>query len=294
MFRDGEIFLPKARWVKLVMHRPFQGAVKNVTVSLSGDHWYASIQTEREVEDPVDLLADPEAVELGGDIGIVNALALSDGTVYDLPRMTDREKRREAALARRVSRRKKGSKNRLRAQRDLRRFKAKIVRRRRDAKHKMTTDIVRRCDILYLEDLKLCNMTASARGTVEEPGSNVAQKAGLNRAILDVSPGETRMQLEYKMRRKGGTVILVPAPYTSQRCSSCGHVEAENRPDRDTFLCVSCGHSACADANASANILHLGRQARSTGGHPGLACGSNLAGGCKQETFGSSQAAEAA
>ncbi|NTF16858.1 transposase [Agrobacterium rubi] len=289
----NRIFLPKAGWVNLVMHRPILGTVKNVTVSLSGDHWYASVQTERDIEEPIDLLANPDAVELGGDIGVVNALALSDGTVYDLPRMSDKEKRREAALAKRVSRRKKGSRNRLRAQRDLRRFKAKIVRRRRDAKHRMTTDVVRRCDILYLEDLKLRNMTASARGTVDNPGSNVAQKSGLNRAILDVSPSETRLQFEYKMRRKGGAVMLVAAPHTSQRCAECGHTAAENRPNRDTFLCVSCGHAACADANASANIYYLGRKSR-TGGLPGLACGSNLVEGRKQEEDGSSRAAKAA
>ncbi|UWU16610.1 transposase (plasmid) [Rhizobium sullae] len=233
-FGEKGILLPKAGWVKLVLHRPF--------------------------------------------LGVVNALALSDGTVYDLPRMTEKEKRREANLARRVSRRSRGSKNRLRAQRDLRRFRARIVRRRRDAKHKMTTDVVSRCDVLYLEDLKLKNMTASAKGTVEEPGTNVAQKSGLNRAILDVSPGATRLQFEYKMRRRGGAVFYVNPARTSQRCAECGHVDPKNRIDRDRFECVRCGHAACADHNAG----------------PGMACGSNLAGGRKQEEDGSSQVAQAA
>jgi putative transposase len=154
----------------------------------------------------------------------------------------------------------------------------------------MTTDVVRRCDVIYLEDLKLRNMTASAKGTVDEPGRNVAQKAGLNRSILDVSPGETRLQLEYKMRRKGGAVILVNPAFTSQRCAECGHTDAANRPERDTFVCVSCDHAACADANASANILYMGRKSR-TGGHPGLACGSNPVVGRKQEEDGSSRGA---
>ncbi len=292
-FREGAIFLPKAGWVILVLHRPYHGTVKNVTVSLSGDHWYVSVQTEREIEDPVDLSANPDALELGGDLGVINALVLSDGTVYDLPRMTDKEKRREAALSKKVSRKKKGSKNRLRAQRKLRQFKAKIVRRRKDAKHKMTTEVVRRCDILYLEDLKLKNMTASARGTVEQPGSNIAQKAGLNRSILDVSPGETRLQFEYKMRRKGGAILLVNPALTSQRCAECGHNDAANRPDRDTFVCVSCGHAACADANASSNIYQMGRKSR-TEGLSGMACGSSRVAGRNQEEDGSSQTAQAA
>lgn len=292
-FQDSSIFLPKAGWVRIVLHRSFLGEVKNVTVSAEGDHWYVSVQTERDVDEPASAVELPGVVELGGDLGVVNALALSDGTAYDLPRMTAKEKRREAALSKKISRKRKGSKNRLRAHRDLRRFRAKVARRRRDAKHKLTTEVARRCDVLYLEDLKLRSMTASARGTVDEPGVNVAQKAGLNRAILDVSPGATRLQLEYKMRRRGGAVLYVNPARTSQRCAECGHVDAANRIDRDRFECVSCGHAACADHNAARNILALGRTAR-TGGLPGMACGSNLDGGRKQEEDGSSQVARAA
>jgi putative transposase len=284
--RVGEIFLPKAGWVKMIDHRSIIGIVKNVTVSTSGDHWYVSIQVERQIDEPV----AREGLELGGDIGIVHALALSDGTVYDVPRMTDKEKRKEENLHRIISRRKKGSRNRARAQRDLRRFKAKIVRRRRDAKHKMTTDVVRRCAVLHLEDLKVKNLTASARGTVEEPGSNVAQKAGLNRAFADASPGQTRVQIVYKMRRSGGRVLFHNPAYSSQRCAECGYIDASNRPDRDTFKCVSCGHAACPDTNAGRNLLYLGEKVK-TGGPPGLACESNRVAGRKQEEDGSSQVA---
>jgi putative transposase len=157
----------------------------------------------------------------------------------------------------------------------------------------MTSDVVRRCDVVYLEDLKVKNITASARGTVEEPGANVARKAGLNRSILDVSPGETRVQIEYKMRRSGGSVSRVNPAYTSQRCSSCGHTEAQNRPTRDDFKCLACGHAAGADDNAAHNILYLGRKARA-GGPPVMACQSNLVGGRKQEEDGSSPRANAA
>lgn len=284
--QSGEVFLPKAGWVKMIDHREIIGEVKNVTVSISGDHWYVAIQVEREIAEP----EVRQGIELGGDLGIVHALALSNGTVFNVPRMTDKEKRKEENLARIVSRRKKGSRNRAKAQRDLRRFKAKMVRRRRDAKHKMTTDVVRRCAVLHLEDLNVKNLTASARGTVEDPGSNVAQKAGLNRSFADVSPGETRVQLIYKMRRSGGSVHFHHPAYSSQRCAECGHIDAANRPNRDTFECVVCGHAACPDTNAGRNILYLGAKAL-TGGLPGLACESNRGAGRKQEEDGSSQAA---
>jgi putative transposase len=286
---SGQIFLPKAGWVKMIDHRSIIGDVKNVAVSISGDHWYASIQVVREIEEP----PFRDGPELGGDLGIVHALALSDGTIYDVPRMTAKEKRKEENLARIVSRRKKGSRNRAKAQMALRRFKARLVRRRRDAKHKMTTDVVRSCAVLHLEDLKLKNLTASSKGTVEEPGSNIAQKAGLNRSFADVSPGETRVQIIYKMRRSGGRVLFHNPAYSSQRCAECGHVDAANRPDRDRFACVACGNAACPDTNAGRNILYLGVRTR-TGGPPGLACESNRDVGRKQEEDGSSQVAQAA
>jgi len=132
------------------------------------------------------------------------------------------------------------------------------------------------------------NMTASAKGTVAEPGMNVAQKAGLNRVVLDVSPGKTRIQFAYMMKRQGGRIVIVNPAYTWQQCSCCQHRQSGSRPDRDTFCCLSCGHEDCADLNAANNIRRKGLEAlvAQTGGHPGLACGSNSAGSRKQERDG--------
>ncbi len=79
-----------------------------------------------------------------------------------------------------------------------------------------------------------------------------------HRAILDMARSETRRQLEYKMQRAGGQLIVVPAPYTSQHCSCCGWTTQENRSSRDRFSCVSCGFAACADENAARTILAKG------------------------------------
>lgn len=72
-------------------------------------------------------------------------------------------------------------------------------------------------------------MTASAHGTIDKPGSNFAQKAGLNCSLLDVVPSETLRQLAYKMSQACGRLTVVPAPYTSQQCSCCGWTTAANR-----------------------------------------------------------------
>lgn len=79
----------------MMAHRPVCGTVKKVTVSSSGDHWYVFIQVECEVNEPC---VPTKVKALGGDLGVVHALVLSDGTVYDLPRMTDLDKQREADL----------------------------------------------------------------------------------------------------------------------------------------------------------------------------------------------------
>jgi putative transposase len=164
------------------------------------------------------------------------------------------------------------------------RFQAKLARRRKDAAHKATTRIAKNHGIIVVEDLKVRNMVASARGTVESPGRNVRQKAGLNRSLLDVAPAEIRRMLAYKAAWFGGRVIAVPPAYTSQSCNTCGHVDRGNRLSQARFVCLACGHVANADVNAARNILDLG--IGKTGGRPGLACGSNRVTGRKQEEDG--------
>ena len=99
-------------------------------------------------------------------------------------------------------------------------------------------------------------MTSSASGTIENPGKNVAQKAGLNRAVLDVAFGTFRSQLEYKAAWYGSTVQVIDRYYpSSQTCSNCG-----KRPDTKLTLSdrvYKCGHCHAVidrDLNAAINI----------------------------------------
>ena len=134
-------------------------------------------------------------------------------------------------------------------------LKARQARRRLDFTHKLTTDLTKNHGWVAIEDLRVNSMTHTARGTVETPGTNVRQKAGLNRSILDNTPGERRRQLEYKARKFGSEIRVVPAPYTSQRCSACGAVDPKSRPGCGReFTCTTCGHADHADRNAAVNI----------------------------------------
>ena len=121
--------------------------------------------------------------------------------------------------------------------------------------------IAREHDVIVLEDLNLVAMTRSAKGTIEEPGRGVAQKAGLNRSLQDAALGRLAHWIHVKAECAGRGVWLVDPRYTSQRCSTCQHTDAANRPDQATFACVSCGHADNADINAAVNIAKLGAQA---------------------------------
>ena len=117
----------------------------------------------------------------------------------------------------------------------------------------------------FREDLKIKNMTASAKGTVEEPGSRVAQKSGLNGSILDQGWGIFFSKLDWKTLRLGGHVHKVPPQNTSRTCPICGSVSKDNRKTQALFKCVSCGHQGNADVIAAINIKERGRSS--------LACG---------------------
>ena len=109
--------------------------------------------------------------------------------------------------------------------------------------------------LVCIEDLKTSSMTRSAKGTIEDPGTNVSQKSGLNRSILETGWSALRQKLEYT----GSTqVIAINPAYTSQTCSECGTVDAGSRKSQSEFECVACGHESNADVNAALNILASG------------------------------------
>ncbi|MFE9883259.1 zinc ribbon domain-containing protein, partial [Streptomyces sp. NPDC005784] len=101
------------------------------------------------------------------------------------------------------------------------------------------------------EKLNIKNMTRSARGTVAQPGRMVAQKAGLNRAILAQGWGLLRQRTGHKAP---GRIEDVPAPYTSLRCSACGWIDKNSRKNQAEFVCSSCAFTCNADTNAAVNV----------------------------------------
>ncbi|GAH69273.1 unnamed protein product [marine sediment metagenome] len=155
-------------------------------------------------------------------------------------------------MQKRLARAKRGSNRRVKTRIALAKLQASETDRRKDWVEKVTTDIARRFDTIRIEALDVRAMTRSARGTVEQPGVRVAQKRGLNRAISRSSWGLLAARLQHKAY---GRVECVPAAYTSQRCSVCGHVAPGNRKSQAVFQCEACTAGRCnADVNAARNI----------------------------------------
>ncbi|WP_414039473.1 RNA-guided endonuclease InsQ/TnpB family protein [Acidithiobacillus sp. M4-SHS-6] len=261
-----KIFLPRIGWVKFRKSCIIGGEIRNVTVSRSGGHWYVAIQTEKEVPDPV----HPATTAVGGDRGVANLLTLSDGTMF-LPVTAYRDlQKRLAKEQKKLAHKVKFSANWKQQKAKITRLHQRIAETRKTVLHQVSTAISKNHAVVVLEDLKVQNMTASAKGTVDAPGRNVRQKSGLNKSILDQGWGMLKQMLEYKLQWAGGMLLLVDPAYTSQTCSVCGVVDAENRQTQAVFCCQHCGHADHADVNAAQNILARGLQ--STAGHAGVAC----------------------
>lgn len=262
---NSRIFLPKIGWVRYRNSRRAEGTPKQVTVSLSAGKWYVSIQTEREVPNPV----HPSQSAVGIDMGVARFATFSDGNFIKPPHSFRKHEKKLAALQRKLSKRTKFSSNWQKLKKRIQRLHRKIADVRNDFLHKTTTTVCKNHAVVVIEDLQVRNMSRSASGTVDAPGRNVRAKAGLNKSILDQGWFEFRRQLAYKLTWLGGTLFVIPPQYTSQTCSQCGCVDRQNRPTQAKFKCTACGFELNADHNAALNIL--------AAGHAVSACGAGRA-----------------
>ena len=242
--------LPKIGWVKFRDTRPLRGTMKNVTVALAAEGWHVAFACEIEHEAPQNFRP-----AVGIDRGVVNTLALSTGEVLSVPASLERLERAKRRAQRILARRKRGSRRYAKQRTRVAGLQARARRIRRDFHHRAALDIARRFGAAVLEELAVMTMTASARGTVEEPGRNVRAKAGLNRSILAQGWRGFETILAYKMEERGGRIVKVAPAFTSQTCSACGAVDARSRKSQAAFECVACGHRDHADVNAVKTIL---------------------------------------
>src|SRR5580692_11729763 len=245
--KTGQVWVPKAGWVRFRWSRAVPPGAKSYRVTMDrAGRWHVAFAV---IPRPVPAPGNGQVV--GIDRGVAVAAALSTGEMLYAPALTGRERIRLRRLQRRLARAKRGSNRRGRVGHAIARLRARERDRRKDWAEKTSTGIARRFDVIRVEDLKIGNMTRSARGTREEPGRNVRQKAGLNRGILGSGWGLLVRRLEDKA---AGRVEKISPAYTSQRCSACGHIAAGSRQSQALFRCVACGFAWNADVNAARNI----------------------------------------
>ncbi len=258
----NRVFLPKIGWVGFRKSREIEGIPKNVTVSRQGKHWFVSVQVELEIAEP----SHPSTSITGVDMGVKRLFTLSGGEFeepVEVARWQDRIKQLQKRLAKKV----KFSSNWRKLKEKITRLHTKIARIRRDKLHKASTTLSKNHAVIVLEKLQIKNMTKSAKGDAENPGKQITQKSGLNRAILNQGWGMFKTFLEYKQHWMGGQVIYVDPRHTSQQCPSCQYISRDNRQTQAQFECTECGYQEHADKVGAINILERGHRLLACGEH---------------------------
>jgi len=250
--------LPHVGWVRMREHLRWPDAKPlSVTVSKRRGRWFASIACE---------LPDPQPAPRAGDqvVGVdagTRGYATSEGEVIETPRAYVRAQRRLRRALQALSRRKRGSANRRKAQAKVARLHGAVADARSNWLHQMTSRLVRDADVIVVEDLNVRGMTArpKPKPDLERPccflPNQARAKAGLNKAVLDAAFGEFRRQLEYKAPERGALLVVADRWYPSSRtCSACG-AKTKHLPLRvRTWACEDCGASHHRDLNAAINL----------------------------------------
>lgn len=233
--KTGRLYLQGVGHVKVRQHRAVIGRIKTIQVKRDGRRWYAVLSCDEVPTRPLPKTGH----SVGLDLGVVRFATLTDGAIIENPRWLRTASERLAEAQRGLSRCRRKSRNRQRARERVAEIHRKIRLQRADFHHKTARALVRDYDVIAVEDLRVRNMTRSASGTVEEPGTNVAQKSSLNRSILDAGWGLFLGILAHKAEEAGREIRSVDPMYTSVTCPECG--SRCTRPRQDTVICAQCG-----------------------------------------------------
>jgi putative transposase len=245
--KNNKLSLPKIGEIKTKFHRGNISTfkIKTVTVSCEANQYFASINYEDGLED---LKNSNNGKTVAIDMGVKVFAHTSSNKIINPKKEHDLTKdiAKMIKIQKSLSRKKKGSSNRVKAKRKLAKAHLKIRNKRDDFLHKISNKLSEN-QTVKVENLQIKNMSKQAKGTIENPNMRAKAKSGLNRSILQQSWGRFFQFLEYKLKRNGGELIKVNPQYTSQTCSSCGHISKENRKTQAKFICVKCNTSLNAD-----------------------------------------------
>ena len=236
---NGLLVLSKIGRFAVRWSRPLEGTPQTVTISREADGWYVAFCCTEVPTEPLPLTGK----ETGIDVGLKVFRATAEGEAAENPRHYRRGEKRLARAQRRVSRRKKGSHRRKKAVVLLARAHQTVQRQRADHHHKTALALLRRYDVLYLEDL---------------PVRTMVRNRHLAKSIGDAGWRQFRTILEAKAVYAGRRVIAVNPAFTSQECSGCGARVPKSLSVR-THVCPHCGLVLDRDENAARNMQRAGQ-----------------------------------
>lgn len=220
--------------VRVCLHREVEGKIKTVSLKREGDKWHAVLACDL----PEPVKAGNALPAVGLDVGLTHFATLSTGEKIDNPRFLKDALPELRRAQRAVSRKKKGGKNRRKAQRRVRRLHARVANLRHEHRHQVCNDLLSRYGKVAVERLNVQGMVRNHR---------------LARAIIDVGWSSFVETLKFKAERAGAEVKEVSPHYTSQQCSGCGALVRKNLSVR-VHRC-GCGLVMDRDENAALNIL---------------------------------------
>jgi len=235
----NKIKLPQIGWIKLCESLRFIGKVISATISRTANKWFVSITIEI---NSIQTIHENQGI-VGVDLGVKKLATLSTGEEISGPKPHKLLLQRLKRLSRSLSRKIKGSQNRFKAKQKLAKLHARIANIRLDSLDKLTTSLVQRFSTVIIEDLCVKGMMANRK---------------LARAIADMGFYEFRRQLEYKLKFRGGNLIVAPRFFpSSQLCSACGFRNKELTLSDRTWTCPECHSFHQRDLNASLNLKNL-------------------------------------
>lgn len=235
------VSVPLLGKIKLKQHRPVEGEIKTVRIKLDGDgHWYVTFAC---VDVPPHPLPMTEKV-VGIDLGLKSLIATSDGDLIGNPRFAQTAAFRLARSQRRLAKKKRGSRRRKEAKRQLRRMYFRIDQTRRQHAIDTANFLVRKYDAIFAENL---NVKGMVRGY-------------LSKSISDAGWSTLLQWISVKAESAGREFLKVNPRGTSQKCSSCGATAAKGLAER-VHRCA-CGLVLDRDVNAALNVKALGLSAR--------------------------------
>jgi len=232
--------LPRLGWVRMREALRFQGKLVSVTVSRMADRWFASFAVQI---DGTPTSSENQAV-VGVDLGIKALATLSTGDTIIGPKPFGKLQQAFRRCSKGLSRKVKGSANRAKARRKLARLHYRIACQRKDALHKLTTDLVCRFGTIVIEDLHVKGMVRNRK---------------LARAISDMGFGMFRQMLTYKAHAAGVTILRADRWFPSSKlCSQCGALCDALSLSQRVYACA-CGFVAARDLNAALNLANYPR-----------------------------------